>query len=157
MPKEIERKFLVKNTRFIEESESKENILQGYLSSVPERTVRIRVKGSKAFITVKGVSDASGISRYEWEKEISVSDAKELLSICEPSIIDKTRYYIKHKNHTFEVDVFHGENKGLVVAEIELSSEDEFFEKPIWLAKEVTGITKYYNSNLIKQAYKYWM
>ena len=130
--------------------------MQGYLSSVPERTVRVRVKGEKGFLTVKGIGSESGASRYEWEKEITVEEANELMKICEPGVIDKTRYLVKVGNHTFEVDEFYGENQGLIIAEVELQSEDEAFEKPQWLGQEVTGYTKYYNSMLMKNPYKSW-
>jgi adenylate cyclase len=153
---EIERKFLVKNTNFKNQAEIKMRITQGFLSSVAERTVRIRIKEDKAYITVKGISNKSGTSRYEWEKEIPVHEAKELLKLCEPGIIDKTRYLIKQGKHIFEVDEFHGANKGLIVAEIELDNENEIFEKPEWLGKEVTGDTKYYNARLSRNPYKNW-
>ena len=131
-------------------------ITQGYLSSVPERTVRVRVKGEKGFITIKGIGSASGASRFEWEKEIPVEDAQELLKICEPGVSDKTRYLVDAGNHTYEVDEFYGDNEGLTVAEVELGAEDEAFEKPSWLGEEVTGDAKYYNSMLIKDPYKNW-
>ncbi len=136
----------IKNTR----------IIQGYLSSVPERTVRVRVKGDKGFLTVKGIGNASGASRYEWEREIPVKEAGELLEICEPGVIDKIRYLVKSGDHTFEVDEFFGENQGLIIAEVELDSENESFQKPDWLGEEVTGYTKYYNSMLMKKPYKAW-
>lgn len=131
-------------------------ITQGYLSSVPERTVRVRVKGDKGFITIKGIGNASGASRFEWEKEIPVEDVKALLEICEPGVIDKTRYLVKVGPHTFEVDEFYGDNEGLTVAEVELSDENEAFDKPSWLGEEVTGDAKYYNSMLMKNPYKNW-
>ena len=131
-------------------------ITQGYLSSVPERTVRVRVKGDKGFITIKGIGNASGASRFEWEKEIPVEDVKALLEICEPGVIDKTRYLVKVGTHTFEVDEFYGDNEGLTVAEVELSDENEAFDKPSWLGEEVTGDAKYYNSMLMKNPYKNW-
>lgn len=131
-------------------------ITQGYLSSVPERTVRVRVKGDKGFITIKGIGNASGASRFEWEKEIPVEDVKALLEICEPGVIDKTRYLVKAGEHTFEVDEFYGDNEGLTVAEVELSDENEAFDKPSWLGEEVTGDAKYYNSMLMKNPYKNW-
>ena len=155
MPLEIERKFLVKGN-YKEYAYAQEEIVQGYLSSVKERTVRVRIKGEKAYITIKGISNESGISRFEWEKEISINDARELLKLCEPGIIDKSRYYIKSDKHTFEVDEFNGENQGLVMAEIELSSENEQFEKPDWLGEEVTGDLRYYNSSLTKLPYSKW-
>ena len=131
-------------------------ITQGYLSSVPERTVRVRVKGDKGFITIKGIGNASGASRFEWEKEIPVEDVKALLEICEPGVIDKTRYLVKAGEHTYEVDEFYGDNEGLTVAEVELSDENEAFDKPSWLGEEVTGDAKYYNSMLMKNPYKNW-
>lgn len=131
-------------------------ITQGYLSSVPERTVRVRVKGDKGFITIKGIGNASGASRFEWEKEIPVEDVKALLEICEPGVIDKTRYLVKAGEHTYEVDEFYGDNEGLTVAEVELSDENEAFDKPSWLGVEVTGDAKYYNSMLMKNPYKNW-
>lgn len=153
MPVEIERKFLVKG-EFKSKAKEQIRIKQGYLSSKPERTVRIRIKGDKGFITIKGISN--GISRYEWEKEIRLNEAEELLKICESGIIDKCRFLIDVGIHTFEVDEFYGENEGLVVAEIELNSEDEKFEKPEWLGSEVSGDKKYFNSILIKNPYKKW-
>lgn len=152
---EIERKFLVKGD-FKQYAYAHEEIVQGYLSSVAERTVRIRIKGAKAFITIKGIGNISGTSRYEWEKEISVSDARELLHLCEPGVIDKIRYYIKVGEHVFEVDEFRGENQGLTVAEIELTNENESFDKPDWLGEEVTGDQRYYNASLVKKPYKEW-
>jgi len=129
MATEIERKFLVKGD-FKSAAASSLRITQGYLSSVPERTVRVRTKGDKGFITIKGIGSASGASRYEWEKEISADEVRELLELCEPGVIDKTRYLVSSGKHTFEVDEFYGDNDGLIVAEVELSSEDEHFEKP---------------------------
>lgn len=156
MPQEIERKFLVTSEEFKSLALSKTHIKQGYLCSVPERTVRIRIDGNKAFITIKGIGNSSGASRFEWEKEIPLKDAEALLTICEPGIIDKIRYKVKADNHFFEVDEFKGENEGLVVAEIELKAEDENFDKPTWLGTEVTGKVQYYNSMLMKNPYKNW-
>ncbi|MCL2026893.1 MAG: CYTH domain-containing protein [Bacteroidales bacterium] len=156
MAQEIERKFLVKNENFKTETFKQTRITQGYLSSVPERTVRIRVKGEKGFITIKGIGNDSGASRFEWEKEIPASEVMDLMKIAEPGVIDKTRYQVKKGNHTYEVDEFYGENQGLTVAEIELQSEDESFEKPEWLGEEVTGDVKYYNSMLMKNPYTKW-
>lgn len=155
MANEIEKKFLVKGN-FKDLAASATRIVQGYLSSVPERTVRVRIKGDKGYITIKGIGNVSGATRYEWEKEIPVKEVEELLKICEPGVIDKTRYNVKAGNHTFEVDEFYGENQGLVVAEIELASENESFEKPDWLGEEVTGDKKYYNSMLMKNPYTKW-
>ena len=155
MAQEIERKFLVKGD-YKSQAKKETRITQGYLSSVPERTVRVRIKGDKGFITIKGIGNASGASRYEWEKEIPVGEVKELLELCEPGVIDKTRYLVDAGNHTFEVDEFYGDNEGLTVAEVELSDENEAFEKPVWLGEEVTGDAKYFNSMLMKNPYKNW-
>lgn len=155
MAQEIERKFLVTGD-FKSSAFKATRITQGYLSSVPERTVRVRVKGEKGFITIKGIGSDSGASRFEWEKEIPVSEVQELLKICEPGVIDKTRYLVKSGEHTFEVDEFYGDNEGLTVAEVELASENEAFEKPAWVGQEVTGDVKYYNSMLMKNPYKNW-
>ena len=156
MAQEIEKKFLVKSDAFKAQASKETRITQGYLSSMPERTVRVRIKGSKGFITIKGIGSASGASRYEWEKEIPVEEVEELLKICEPGVIDKTRYEIKNGRFTFEVDEFYGENQGLTVAEIELTSETDSFDKPEWLGEEVTGDVKYYNSMLMKNPYTKW-
>ena len=152
---EIERKFLVKGD-FKSSVSKSERIVQGYLSSVPERAVRVRKKGEKGFITVKGIGNDSGTSRYEWEKEISVEDVTNLLKICEPGVIDKTRYQVRAGAHTYEIDEFYGENQGLTVAEVELNSEDEEFQKPEWLGEEVTGDVKYYNAMLMKHPFTKW-
>lgn len=153
---EIERKFLVLSEDFKKEAFQQIHIIQGFLNTDPYRTVRVRLKGEQGFITVKGISNDSGTSRLEWEKEISKEEAKTLLSICEKGVIDKIRYEIKKGVHIFEVDEFFDDNEGLIVAEIELSSENETFEKPNWIGKEVTGITKYYNSQLSKHPFKEW-
>ena len=155
MAQEIEKKFLVAG-EFKESAKKATRITQGYLSSVPERTVRVRVKGEKGYITVKGIGNDSGASRFEWEKEIPVEDVCDLLKICEPGVIDKTRYLVDCDGHTFEVDEFYGDNDGLVVAEVELSDENEAFTRPSWLGEEVTGDKKYYNSMLMKNPYKNW-
>ena len=155
MAQEIERKFLVKGD-FKAQAFGVFRIVQGYLSSVPERTVRVRLKGEKGYLTVKGIPNTGGVSRYEWEKEISPEDARELLQLCEPGIIDKNRYLVRVGQHVFEVDEFYGANEGLVVAEIELDSEDEAFEKPQWIGKEVTGDSRYYNAALMKKPFHSW-
>ena len=156
MGKEIERKFLVKGD-FKPFVVRETRITQGYLSSVPERTVRVRLKGNKGFITIKGIGNASGASRFEWEKEIPVSEVHELLKLCEPGVIDKTRFIVPEKSGLkFEVDEFYGENEGLTVAEIELPSEDADFDKPDWLGEEVTGDSRFYNSMLMKNPFKSW-
>lgn len=153
---EIERKFLVTSESFKSQAYRSELIVQGFLNTHLERTVRIRIQGSKGFLTIKGISNEAGTIRTEWENEISLSDAEMLLKMCEQGIIEKTRYEVKVKNHIFEVDEFLGRNEGLTVAEIELSSENESFEKPAWLGKEVTGDLKYYNSQLSRVPYKNW-
>jgi adenylate cyclase len=153
---EIERKFLVTSEAFKKEAFAQNRIAQGYLSSVPERTVRVRIKGDKGFLTIKGVSNESGLSRFEWEKEIPVDEAVALLKLCEKGVIDKTRFEVKIGNHIFEVDEFHGKNEGLIIAEVELKSETEAFEKPSWLGKEVTHDNRYYNSYLSKNPFTNW-
>lgn len=156
MAQEIERKFLVKSDAYKAQSHKATRITQGYLCSVPERTVRVRVKGEKGFITIKGMGSESGASRFEWEKEIPVDEVRQLLDICEKGVIDKTRYLVKSGEHTFEVDEFYGDNEGLTVAEVELGREDEAFIKPEWIGEEVTGDVRYYNSMLMKKPYKNW-
>ena len=153
---EIERKFLVKGN-FKKDVIRQEKIVQGFLSTVPERTVRIRIKDDKGFLTIKGIGNKSGTTRFEFEKEISVSEANSLLEICEEGVINKTRYIINaNDNLFFEVDEFYGDNKGLIVAEIELPTEDTIFDKPNWLGKEVTGKKRYYNSELKNNPFKNW-
>lgn len=153
---EIERKFLVTSEDFKAAAFMQNRIAQGYLSSVPDRTVRVRIKGDKGYLTIKGKSNESGLSRFEWEKEIPIDEAKELLKLCEKGVIDKTRFEVKIGNHIFEVDEFYGDNQGLIVAEIELNSENENFERPKWLGKEVTNDSRYYNSNLSKNPFVSW-
>ena len=153
---EIERKFLVLNADFKTAASSQNRIVQGYLNSHPERTVRVRIKGDKGFLTIKGKSYASGTTRMEWEKEIPLLEAEQLLLLCEKGVIDKIRYEIPIGNHIYEVDLFEGENKGLTIAEIELRSENESFEKPNWLGQEVTTDKRYYNSYLSKNPYLNW-
>ncbi len=153
---EIERKFLVTSEAFKKEAFTQNRITQGYLSSVSGRTVRVRIKGNIGFLTIKGASNESGLSRFEWEKEIPVDEAQELMLLCEKGVIDKTRFEVKIGNHIFEVDEFYAENKGLIMAEVELNSETETFEKPTWLGKEVTGDKRYYNSYLSKNPFIDW-
>lgn len=153
---ETERKFLVLSQDYKKEAETNNRIVQGYLSSHPDRTVRVRIKGSKGFLTIKGKSNASGTTRMEWEKEISLTDAEQLMTLCESGVIDKIRYEIPFGRHTYEVDEFFGENEGLTIAEIELSHEDEAFEKPHWLGHEVTGDERYYNAYLSNKPFKTW-
>lgn len=153
---EIERKFLVTSDAFKSEALHKNHIAQGYLNSNPERTVRVRVKGEIGFVTIKGKGNETGMSRFEWETEIALVDAKNLLKLCESGVIDKIRYEVEIGNHTYEVDEFFGDNEGLVVAEIELKSEEESFEKPTWLGQEVTNDERYYNAYLSNNPYKNW-
>jgi len=153
---EIERKFLVNSDEFITQAFAKHVIAQGYLNSHPDRTVRIRIKGESGFLTIKGKGNESGMSRFEWETEISLQEAKPLLALCEKGVIQKTRYEVKSGKHIFEVDVFSGDNDGLIVAEIELSAEDEAFEKPDWLGAEVTNDNRYYNAYISQNPFKDW-
>jgi CYTH domain-containing protein len=153
---EIERKYRVVSEDFKDEAYEKYTIQQGFLSTHPERTVRVRITGTKAFLTIKGKSSKSGLSRFEWEKEIDANEAQNLLDLCERGIIKKERYLVKAEDFVFEIDEFHEDNKGLVIAEIELKKETDSFPKPHWLGKEVTGETKYYNSQLSKSPYKHW-
>lgn len=155
MAQEIERKFLVCG-EYKTKAYKSVRITQGYILSDKRKSVRIRITNEKAFITIKGESSEDGLSRFEWEKEINVNEAKELLKLCSDKFIDKTRYLIKHGNHTIEVDDFHGDNEGLVIAEVELKSETDTFLKPDYLGEEVTGISKYYNSQLTKNPYTLW-
>ncbi len=153
---EIERKFLIISDAFKSDVLRQNHIAQGYLSSVPDRAVRVRIKGEKGYLTIKGKTNESGLSRFEWEKEIPVAEAKELLQLCEKGVIEKTRYEIQVGQHIFEVDVFHGENEGLIIAEVELESETTHFEKPLWLGQEVTQDPRYYNSYLSQHPFKSW-
>lgn len=155
MPQEIERKFLVTG-EYKSQAYAHSRIAQGYICSARGRTVRVRVRDGRGYLTIKGASDASGISRYEWEKEIPPDEARDLLKLCEPGIIDKTRYLVRSGRHIFEVDEFYGENEGLTVAEVELSSEDEPFVKPAFIGREVTGDIRYYNSQLMKHPFTQW-
>ena len=155
MPQEIERKFLVTG-EYKSKAYSHSRIVQGYICCARGKTVRVRIRGDKGYLTIKGASGTSGLSRYEWEKEIPVEEAEELMAICEPGVIDKTRYLVRSGNHVFEVDEFYGENEGLVMAEVELSAEDESFVKPDFIGREVTGDVRYYNSQLRVRPYKSW-
>jgi adenylate cyclase len=153
---EIERKFLVKNDGFKTLATAKKKIAQGYLNTNPERTVRVRIADENAFLTIKGKGNETGMTRFEWEKEIPADEAKSLLLLCEAGVIEKTRFEIPVGTHLYEVDVFSGENEGLVIAEIELEDENEAFEKPDWLAEEVTNDERYYNAYLSKNPFKKW-
>lgn len=153
---EIERKFLVTSDDFKTQAAKKTKIIQGFLNSDKERTVRVRLKGEIGFLTIKGPSLDGGLSRFEWETELSKTDTEALLRLCEKGKIDKIRYEVQVGNHLFEVDEFFGDNEGLTVAEIELNHVSEIFKKPLWLGEEVTGNIKYYNSQLSKQPYNTW-
>ena len=157
MAKEIERKFLVRGDYSKEVFES-HHIVQGYLCHVTGKTVRVRILDGKAILTIKGPSDSSGIGRFEWEKEITLQDAEDLLTIAEPGLVDKTRHLVRNLDgvHVWEIDEFHGDNEGLVVAEIELGSADEDFIRPEWLGEEVSMDRRYFNSSLIRHPFKDW-
>ena len=153
---EIERKFLVLSNDFLKEAYDQKRIVQAYLNSDPERAVRIRIKGDRGYLTIKGKGNETGTTRLEWETEIPIGDADKLLLICEEGIIEKTRYEVKVGKHIFEVDVFAGENEGLILAEIELKSEEEVFEKPHWLGQEVTADKRFYNACLSHNPFRSW-
>ena len=161
---ETERKFLVKDEGFKAQAVEKHRVRQGYIAHDGGRTVRVRLWDDKGVLTIKGPSMNGGMSRFEWEREISREEAEDLFMLCKPGMVDKTRWIVPaempgqagHDGRKFEVDEFHGENEGLVMAEIELGSPDEAFEKPSWLGEEVTGDKRYYNSYLAKNPFKYW-
>ena len=153
---EIERKFLVTDDSYKTMAYHSDRIAQGYICREGGNSARVRVRGDKGYLTIKGPSIDGGLSRFEWEQEIAVEEAWELLKLCHNAIIDKVRYLVKCGSHTFEVDEFLGENEGLVVAEVELSAVDEDFEKPSFLGDEVTGERRYYNSSLTRFPYKCW-
>lgn len=155
MAQEIERKFMVTG-EYQSKAYARSRIVQGYICSARGRTVRVRIRDDKGYLTIKGASDAKGMSRYEWEKEIPLSEAEELMKLCEPGIIDKTRYLVRSGQHVFEVDEFYGDNAGLTLAEVELGSEEEAYEKPDFIGQEVTGDVRYYNSQLMKHPYTKW-
>lgn len=152
---EIERKFLVRG-EYKSQSSKSFPIRQGYLSVSDTSVIRVRVKGKKAFITIKRTLSESQIKRHEWEYEIPVEDAEEMLLLCENPVVEKTRYLVDYAGHLFEVDEFYGDNDGLVIAEIELEDEKEPFDRPGWLGDEVTGDERYYNSYLSMHPYKEW-
>lgn len=153
---EIERKFLVRGSDYKQRAYASDRIKQGYICSGHGRTVRVRLRGGRGYLTIKGPSVDGGLSRYEFEKEITTDEAEHLFALCKPGIIDKTRYLVKSGDHTFEVDEFYGENEGLVMAEVELSSPDESFEKPDFIGKEVTGDSRFYNGHLRKFPFSLW-
>lgn len=156
MALEIERKFLVRSDAFKTEAFRKTEIMQGYIATGNGRTVRVRIRDEKGYLTIKGPSFDGGLSRYEWEHEIALSEARELMQLCEPGIIHKTRYEVQAGELIFEVDEFYGENQGLVVAEIELPSLQASFSIPEWLGEEVTGQKKYYNAHLRRNPFTRW-
>ncbi len=149
---EIERKFLIKGD-FLPFVKKEERIVQAYLCASPERTVRIRIKGEKGYLTIKGPSNGNGFAHKEFEYEIPVEDAEEMLPLCSSGRIEKTRHYAEYKDYTYEVDVFHGAHEGLILAELELESENQLYEKPDWLGDEVTGNKHYYNAYLATHPY----
>lgn len=155
---ETERKFLVHKDgeRYKTMAYDSSRICQGYICSAPRRSVRVRIRGDKGFLTIKGAADKRGMSRYEFEKEITLDEAEQLMKLCEPGLIDKTRYLVKSGRHVFEVDEFYGNNAGLVIAEVELESEDEPFDKPDFIGDEVTGDRRFYNSSLRKLPFCLW-
>ena len=154
---EIERKFLVKkDSDFKAQAYAHDRIRQGYICSGHGRTVRVRLRGDRGYLTIKGPSRDGGLSRYEFEKEIAMEEAEQLFALCEPGVVDKTRYLVKSGSHTFEVDEFHGDNDGLVMAEVELSSPDETFEKPDFIGREVTGDRRFYNRHMLKYPFSLW-
>jgi CYTH domain-containing protein len=156
MAVEIERKFLVVGDEYRRMAYSSDRIVQGYICRADGNSVRVRIRDGRGYLTIKGPSLDGGLSRYEWEREISLAEAEDMLLLCRDAKIDKRRYLVKCGNHTYEVDEFYGENEGLVVAEVELDSIDEEFEKPPFLGEEVTGDAKYYNSSLTRYPYKCW-
>lgn len=153
---EIERKYLLKSEEFRKEAVSRKHIVQGFLNTDPDRTVRIRITEDSAYLTVKGRSNNSGLSRFEWEHQITMEEGRELLTLCESPLMEKYRYMVPAGRHIFEIDEFLGANSGLMLAEVELDQEDDVIIKPDWLGKEVTGEKKYYNSQLIKKPYSLW-
>lgn len=154
MSLEIERKFLVQNDSYKQQSFSHSHIQQGYITSERGRTVRIRIRDDRAYLTIKGPSMDGGLSRYEFEQEISLEDGRQLMKLCEPGIIDKTRWLVQSGDHVFEVDEFFGDNEGLVMAEVELHTATEQVILPNFIGEEVTGDRRYYNSQLRNHPYK---
>ena len=155
MALEIERKFLVRG-EFKSSAVSSSHIIQGYLCKESGRTVRVRIRDDKAYLTIKGPSFDGGLSRFEWEKEIPVGDARELMKLSISPIIDKRRFLVPYEGHTFEVDEFYGDNEGLTMAEVELSDQKEIFARPEWLGEELTGDKRFYNSHLAMHPFKEW-
>ena len=157
MALEIERKFLVTGD-FKHLAVNATRISQGYIASGNGRTVRVRIRGDKGYLTIKGPSDKAGLARFEWEKEIPLQDARDLMGICEPGIIEKTRYLVPSPDghHTFEVDEFYGDNEGLIMAEVELADENEPYETLPFIGREVTGDRRFYNSHMRRNPFCLW-
>lgn len=155
MATEIERKFLVVG-EFKHLAHNRTHIEQGYFLTEPGKTVRIRIRDDKAYLTIKGPSDKAGLARYEFETEVSIEDGRELMKLCMPGKVQKDRWLIENGKHTIEVDEFFGDNEGLVMAEIELSDENEEYVKPAFLGKEVTGDKRFYNKYMLRRPYKLW-
>lgn len=153
---EIERKFLVKGNDYRNEAYKYYDMVQGYIAHENGRSVRIRITNTESLITIKGPTDAKGMSRYEWNHTIDKRDAVELMELCQGSKIEKRRYLVHSGPHVFEIDEFHGESEGLVIAEVELTSENEVFQKPDFIGDEVTGDKRYYNAHLTRDPYKNW-
>lgn len=153
---EIERKFLVKGNDYRNEAYKYYDMVQGYIAHENGRSVRIRITNTESLITIKGPTDAKGMSRYEWNHTIDKRDAVELMELCQGSKIEKRRYLVHSGPYVFEIDEFHGENEGLVIAEVELTSENEVFQKPDFIGDEVTGDKRYYNAHLTRDPYKNW-
>ena len=158
MATETERKFLIRGEEYKSEVFRSMHLTQGYLCSTPKCSARVRISDDRGFLTLKGPSDARGLSRFEWEKEIPLSEARDLIPLCVSGLIDKTRHLVRNTDgrHVWEIDEFHGDNEGLVVAEIEISSDDDPFDRPSWLGEEVTGLRRYYNSSLSRHPFKDW-
>ncbi|MGL4519893.1 MAG: CYTH domain-containing protein [Phocaeicola sp.] len=156
MGQEIERKFLVLNDSYKQQAYAVSRIVQGYICQSDGNCVRVRVRDEKGYLTIKGASSEDGLSRYEWEREITLAEAEELLKLCRGGVIDKMRYLVKSKNHLFEVDEFFGANEGLVMAEVELLTELDEVKIPLFIGKEVTGDVRYYNLFLMQKPYKEW-
>jgi len=153
---EIERKFLVTSTAYKKAAYNFYDMVQGYIAHEKGNSVRVRITNTEAVMTIKGPSDSKGMSRYEWNHQIPVEDAKELMKLSQGGVIEKRRYLVHSGPHVFEIDEFYGDNEGLVIAEVELQSENETFEKPSFVGKEVTGDRRYYNAYLTTNPYKSW-
>ena len=156
MPIEIERKFLVLNDSYKREALGHSHIQQGYICSNERRAVRVRIRDNRAYLTIKGPTPEGGLPCFEFEKEITLEEGKQLMRLCEPGIIDKVRWLVKSGEHTFEIDEFFGENKGLVMAEVELSSVDDEVLIPAFIGEEVTGDPRFFNSHLRINPYRTW-